>query len=70
MTPITPGPSHSASPSRSQTYEAEVNNVSKDAPPPPPESKKEKKTCPKCRKEMRYIEHYKRWYCDDCEEYD
>lgn len=70
-TPITPGRSYSNSPSRStpsQTFEKEGENQSITTPPPP-KPKKEEKLCPQCHKEMRYIERYERWYCDNCEEY-
>jgi len=69
-TPVTPGESHSNTPSRStpsQTYEEETKDQSLKTPPP--ELKKEEKLCPQCHKDMRYIEQYERWYCDNCEEY-
>ncbi len=38
-------------------------------PPPPPPSENNENSCPDCDEEMRYIDQYDRWYCDNCQQY-
>jgi len=37
--------------------------------PPPQQPQQETKQCSDCGDEMRYIDEYDRWYCDNCQEY-
>jgi len=53
-----------ASTSGSQAVGTSVNQQ----PPPPPSPKKEN-PCPDCGSELRFIDQYDRWYCDNCQEY-
>ncbi len=36
---------------------------------PPPSSQKPIRNCPDCGQQLRYIEEYDSWYCDNCQEY-
>ncbi len=36
---------------------------------PTEEIESEEGSCETCGGELRYIEEYERWYCDDCQEY-
>jgi len=37
--------------------------------PPPQQQQQQENQCPDCSGEMRYIDEYDRWYCDNCQEY-
>jgi len=39
----------------------------KEEPPPP--QKSTTRTCPTCGEELRYIDDYESWYCDNCQHY-
>jgi len=38
-------------------------------PSPPPQQQQQENQCPTCGGQMRYIQEYNRWYCDNCQEY-
>ncbi len=38
-------------------------------PSPPPQQQKQENQCPDCSEQMRHIDEYDRWYCDNCQEY-
>ncbi len=42
----------------------------RETPPPPPPDEEENSICSDCRRKMRYIDKYERWYCDNCKKYD
>ena len=62
-------PSKSSKSTTSQRYDEIDKDRSSVSPPPPPPPKEEEDSCPDCGSEMRYIDQYDRWYCDDCREY-
>ncbi len=43
--------------------------TSMPVPPPPPPPPTQVPLCPDCRRQIRYIEQYKRWYCDNEKKY-
>ncbi len=49
----------------------EPSNAAVGAPvgQPTEEIESEEGSCESCGSELRYIEEYERWYCDDCQEY-
>lgn len=38
-------------------------------PPPQQQQEQQGNQCPDCGGQMRYVDEYDRWYCDNCEEY-
>lgn len=46
----------------------QTSQATEETPPPPPPAENQNE-CSDCGKELRYIDEYDRWYCDNCEEY-
>lgn len=74
----TPPPGQQQKPPQQQSHQQPPSGQSQPTqqppqqqqqPSPPPQKENQDNQCPDCNGQMRYINEYNQWYCDNCQEY-
>ena len=63
------GPGTGGRVAEQQSFQQQPQQQEQQQPQQQQQPKQTQNPCPDCGGQMRYIEEYERWYCDDCQEY-